>query len=418
MVTCTPKMFSVIQTAFRGDSKSSLYEKHSIKIFALIDSNNLEELKKEVESAPKNVLNNSLDGQYAIHRAVQLNRLEILKFFLNDVKVNWQVKSKNDETVWHVALKSINCKTLNVLFERCSPTTEVNKQKESVLDLVVKHNDMYLLKRFLDHGFKKVNLFEAAGNTKLFAEIVLNIKNLNIYSLNEKGQSLLHAAARNKNIGLTKTLLSDGFDVNLIDSEGRAPIHMAIKSRDLNMVIFLYTNRALLKPIKKPWIPKMKFIPVIHEAIDYDDPAILSYLIRNEADLNAKDPSGMNAIALAIKRKLSDNILKELIEAGSDPLLTDQSGKSALKALKDNNTMMAFIYKLQKKNNNTSAFIVPDVSCNHIDSNCPICKEKIDRTDKMYLTDCKHEYHMECLDLWFETSLRCPQCGNSIISPK
>jgi ankyrin repeat protein len=410
-------MFSVIHTALRGDSKSSLNEKHLIKIFGSIDSNNLEELRETLDLAPKNVLNYALDGHYAVHRAVQLHRFDILKLFLEEVKVNCCVKSKNNDTVWHVALKSINFKILDLLFKNCPSTPEVNKQKESVLDLVVKHNDMALLKRFLGHGFKKLNLFEAIENTEIFAEIISTIKSLNIYVLNEKGQSLLHAAARSKNLALTKSLLRDGFDVNQIDSEGRAPIHMAIKARDINMVTFLFTNRALLKPAKKLWTPKLKFIPVIHEAIDYDDPAVLSYLIRNGADLNAQDLSGMNAIALAVKRKLSDHILKELIEAGSDPLLPNKSGKSALQALKDNNTMMAFIYKLQKKNID-SGFIIPEVSSKHIVSQCPICKETIAETDEIYLTDCKHEYHKNCLDFWFETSLNCPQCGNRIITPK
>lgn len=419
METSATEMFSVIHTAFRSDSKSTLYEKHLIKIFASIDSNNLEELKQSLESAPKNVLNHSMDGQYAVHRAVQLNRFDILKFFLEEVKVNCSVKSKNNETVWHIALKSINHKVLDLLFEYCPPTSEINKQKESVLDLVVIYNDIDLLKRFLDHGFKRVNLFKTTGNTKIFAELVSNITNINIYVLNEQGQSLLHAAARNKNLGLAKTLLCDGFDVNQIDSEGRSPIHMAIKARDLNMVIFLHTNKALLKPVKKLWTPKLKFFPVIHEAIDYEDPAILSYLIRNGADLNAQDPSGLNAIALAAKRKLSDNILKELIEAGSDPLLPNKSGNTAMKALKDNNTMMAFIYNLQKKEkNNIYGFIVPEASSKHSESHCPICKETIKETDEMYLTSCKHDYHKDCLDFWFDTSLNCPQCGTSIISPK
>jgi ankyrin repeat protein len=412
-------MFSVIHTAFRGDQKSSLHEKYLIKIFASIDSNNLDELKETLEGAPKNVLNSQLDGQYAVHRAVQLNRLEILKFFLDEVKVNHTVKCKtSNENIWHFAMKSINFKVLDLLFEYCNPVSDVNKQKESVLDLVVKKNDMALLKRFLDHGFKKVNLFEATGNTKIFAELISKIKSLNIYILNDQGQSLLHSAAKNINIGLAKTLLCDGFDVNLIDSEGRTPIHMAIKARDLNMVIFLFTNRALLKPVKKLWTPKMKFIPVIHEAIDYDDPAILSYLIRNGAELNAQDPSGMNAISLAVKRKLPDNILKELIEAGSDPALPDKLGKNALHGLRDNNNMILFIYKLQNKNKKALSFSMPEVSVNHIESNCPICKETIAETNEMYLTDCKHDYHKECLDFWFESSLTCPQCGDKIITPK
>lgn len=409
-------MFSVIHTAFRGDGKSALHESHLIKIFASIDANQLDDLKSILESAPKNILNHQLDGQYAIHRAVQLNRSEILKYMLKDVKVNSSLKCDNGDTIWHLAVKSKNKDVLDTLFDSGKPNSEVNKQKESVLDLVVKLNDFELLKRLLQHGFRKVNLFQACKDTKTFAELVSTIKNINIYCLNEKGQSLLHAACRNKNIGLVRSLLMDGFDVNLVDSEGRAPIHMAIKARDLNMVIFLYTNKAVLEPAKKLWAPKPKFIPVILEAIDYDDPVIISYLVRNGANLNAQDPSGLNAIALALKRGLSENILMELIDTGSDPTLPDKSNRTALSALKNNNTMVLFIYKHLKSK--AKGFVIPEISISHPETDCPICKETIAESDPIYLTDCKHYYHKDCLDYWLESSLNCPQCADRIIKVK
>ena len=412
-------MFSVIHAAFRGDAKSALHEKYLVDLFASIDANQLDELKNILISAPRNILTCPLDGQYAMHRAVQLNRVEILQFMLKDIKANSSVKSADGETVWHLAVKSKNTQLLDILFECSKPTSEVNKQKESVLDLVVKLENLELVKRFLQHGFRNVNFFDACANTKIFAELISNIKNLNIYSLNERGQSLMHAACRNKNIGLVRSLVMDGFDINQIDSDGRTPIHMAIKASDLNMVIFLYTNKAILKPAKKQlWASKKKFVPVILEAIDYSDPAIISYLIRNGADLNAQDPSGLNAISLAAKRGLADSILRELIAAGSDPTLADKTGRTALNFFKNDNGMTLFIYKTINVDAKEKGFIIPKVSTSHIEYDCPICKELINSSDPVYLTSCEHYYHQECLDFWLESSLNCPQCHDKILKPK
>ena len=214
-------------------------------------------------------------------------------------------------------------------------------------------------------------------------------------------------------MALVKSLIVDGFNVNQVDNEGRSPIHMAIKASDLNLITFLLANKAILNPVKKLWAHKTKFVPVIHEAINYNDQAIISFLISHGADLNAQDPSGMNAIALAIKRRLPNETLIELIEAGSEATLPDKTGRTPLQSLKNNNRIISVVYK--KLHPKEIGFILPTVLNNHPDTDCPICKESICGSDPMYLLNCKHHYHTTCLDYWFESSSNCPQCNEKVL---
>ncbi len=211
-------MFSVIHTALRStpELKNSVsLENGLINIFQLIDSNSFEELKTYMnENSATNLINNPLDGQFAIHRCIQLNRLEMLQFFVEECQADPEKKSSNGDTIWHYAIKSKNRAIIRYMLNKLSVINSANKQKESVLDLVVKQDNIVLLRKILEKGFKKVNLFEATANMNIFAELIAKLRNLNIYATNSDGQSLLHSACRNSNIGLAKSLLADGFDVN------------------------------------------------------------------------------------------------------------------------------------------------------------------------------------------------------------
>ena len=416
-------MFSVIHTAFRGEnenSKSTTHERILIKLFACIDANNLEEIKEIFIYSSKDILNFSLDAHYAVIRATKLNRLEILKYFIYECDANLLLKCANNETIWHAAIKCKNYDIIELLLTICPATSAVNKQKESVLDLVVKQKNLELLKKLLQKGFKKVNIFEATTDTKIFAELIFQLKHLNIYALNENGQSLLHLACKTKNFGIVKSLLADGFNVNLVDKDGRAPVHMALQANDLNLVKFLVINRAILKPTRIFWFSHPKFMPVLNEAIEIGDLATIGYLMYNGADLNAQDSAGMNPIALAAKKqhRFHNNILMELIDAGSDPTIPDKIGKSALHWLQNSRVMLTFIYNKINFKNRGKIFEIPPLVTEHSGAKCPICRDLILSVNRMYSIKCNHKFHRECLDHWFNTSLNCPQCDEIIIKVK
>ena len=45
-----------------------------------------------------------------------------------------------------------------------------------------------------------------------------------------------------------------------------------------------------------------------------------------------------------------------------------------------------------------------------LEKSCPICLESFEHMDAIYLTNCIHVYHYECLGLWVVNSPICPIC--------
>ena len=45
---------------------------------------------------------------------------------------------------------------------------------------------------------------------------------------------------------------------------------------------------------------------------------------------------------------------------------------------------------------------------------CPICHEEILKGDNIYVTDCKHYYHKQCITKWFNNNYNCPICRKFI----
>jgi hypothetical protein len=49
--------------------------------------------------------------------------------------------------------------------------------------------------------------------------------------------------------------------------------------------------------------------------------------------------------------------------------------------------------------------------CEKSDDNCAICQEKYKSQDIVrHINDCKHLYHIECIDKWFSENHTCPEC--------
>ncbi len=52
---------------------------------------------------------------------------------------------------------------------------------------------------------------------------------------------------------------------------------------------------------------------------------------------------------------------------------------------------------------------------NDIETECVICLDMINLNDNVYITECGHRYHLNCIIPWFKEQLTCPLCRFQII---
>ena len=50
----------------------------------------------------------------------------------------------------------------------------------------------------------------------------------------------------------------------------------------------------------------------------------------------------------------------------------------------------------------------------NINNTCSICYQKFEKVDDMIVTKCKHIFHKDCLNIWFEKKSKCPLCRRFI----
>ena len=49
------------------------------------------------------------------------------------------------------------------------------------------------------------------------------------------------------------------------------------------------------------------------------------------------------------------------------------------------------------------------------DDNCAICQDEIEEDQSMrQINHCRHRFHQHCIDVWFQSNVRCPTCRHDI----
>jgi len=349
--------------------------KEQEKIFNTIKNNPNIRLNKE-QVKILNITNTG--GQNVLHRAIRNNNINLVKLLLN-IGVNPnipEIKKITDysrlfgipnkiiktETPLEIAINNNNDEIVDILLDSDAGITIEDKQHgNTILHIVAKKcmNNLLtkLLKRTRNVNIKNndgwtpldlavsYNCTEAVDillnndavinmNTIGFAknDVILNrlLSNFNINQRDDKGDTLLHKAARYSNNDLFEILLSKGLSLNDKNNDGRTPLDIVISKTNKKIIELLLLNK-LIDP--NMMVDKRN---LIHHSILQNDDDLLRTLLENGANPNIKDTYGNTALMLAANEynysfdprfEGHEDIIELLLEYGADPEITDNEGK-------------------------------------------------------------------------------------------
>uniref|UniRef100_A0ABD2XM39 Uncharacterized protein n=1 Tax=Trichogramma kaykai TaxID=54128 RepID=A0ABD2XM39_9HYME len=225
------------------------------------------------------------DGSTALHTICRDNRLDSLKLFFKIVdehrkSVQINVRDSLGNTPLHLAVKSGFLKSSEILLTRGADPNSANKEGSTPLHIICRDCRLDLLKLFFEIVDKhrksvQVNVRDSLGNTPL------------------------HLAVKNGFLKSFEILLRRGADPNSANQEGSTPLHLiATATYSYKLVeIFFKIAKVIGKPVWVNVQDKEGNTP-LHLAIRHGNKRTSGILLENGANPNLADKDGCTALHL------------------------------------------------------------------------------------------------------------------------
>lgn len=231
----------------------------------------------------------------------------------------------------------------------------VYAQNDDVADVIIENGG-----RIFDKYDRDAKSRDRNGGTALMQANCMRIFDMlcdmgaNINATDVDGDSILHYIVRNKNIDMAKKIVKKNVDIDVKGMRGETPLMWACMYDDLEMVSLLIENgadvnaknrdsetvifKAFDYKILKKLVESGADIEaknalsdrILHKVIDRGDIKSFEYLIERKADINAKNFSGFTPLMRAVISE-NEEMVRRLIELGANVGDRNSYGYDALK---------------------------------------------------------------------------------------
>ncbi len=259
------------------------------------------------------------------------------------------------------AVKNGDREAAMMLARDASEVAAAEADGTTALHWAVRQNDVELVERMLRagadagaanrYGVTPLKLAAVGGNAKLLKRLLDAGGDVN--AVGADGETLLMTAARGGHVEAAALLIERGAEVDAREGwHGQTSLMWAAAQGHPAMLRELLSHgadvnarsnheeweRQVTSEPRDKWLPPGGLTPLLFAARE-NCLACLPVLIEAGADVNATTPDGISAAVIALINGHFD-VAGALLEAGTDPNLADYTGRTALYAAIDFNTMV------------------------------------------------------------------------------
>lgn len=297
----------------------------------------------------------SPDGWSLLMLAAKLGDLNIIQYLI-DQKSN--IHAKDQSLGWNtlsVAVYNNHLELAKILINKGLDISVTTKDNETLLHIAAMNDCVEIARYLIKNGIDIKSKAKWTNNTALHTAAFSGAINTLTYLMEEVEipnddvkTELLNAAARGGHLAIIEYLYSKGVDINDQVHNGELnyfdnPLMTAARYGQSDVVNFLIDKGADINFRNQNGDTALMYAAMIDEfdlkryakstkkTSPRDNMSVIRALVKNGADINAKNNQGKTALYELIKNK-SDNItaFTYLLNKGADANITDKDAKSLL----------------------------------------------------------------------------------------
>lgn len=284
-----------------------------------------------------------------LHGAAKNGRLDVLKYFIDERKMNVDVpcSSINSHPLVFIALKYQHHNIFNYLtVEKNADLTVLDEYEENILFEVVRSDQLNVIKYVLDERKIKLNVNQKNKGNETVVHLSVRYDRMSIldYLVNQKHADInfvdgsntpLHYASWDNHFKAVQLLVEHGADINRRDKNGDTALHLTTSETVLKYL--LQKGADINKRNKAGATP-------LHAAVSRNRYKFCKLLVEKGADINEQNKIGETALHLAVSPGFFE-ICNYLVEHKADVNVENKRGETPLHyaILKGNNAVCKYL---------------------------------------------------------------------------